>query len=126
MLYRPLGNTGLQISAISCGCGPVAALMTDPARADDQRRTVARAVELGVNWFDTAATYGEGRSEQSLGRALNDLELARSVYVATKVRLPADELHDIPGFIRRSVEASLQRLRLPSITLLQLHNSVTL
>jgi aryl-alcohol dehydrogenase-like predicted oxidoreductase len=126
MHYRPLGDTGIQVSIVSFGAGPVAGLMTSPQRADDQRRTIARAVELGVNWFDTAATYGEGRSEESLGRILSDLELARSVYVATKVRLPPDQLHDISGYVRRSVEASLQRLRLPSITLLQLHNSITL
>ena len=125
MHYRPLGNTGIQVSVVSFGAGPIAGLMTSPQRADDQRRTIARAIELGVNWFDTAATYGEGQSESSLGRTLSDLGLARSVYVATKVRLPPDQLHDIPGYIRRSVEASLQRLQLPAVTLLQLHNSVT-
>jgi aryl-alcohol dehydrogenase-like predicted oxidoreductase len=57
---------------------------------------------------------------------LSEIQPAQRVQVATKVRLPPDELHAIPGYIRRSVEASLQRLRLPSITLLQLHNSVTL
>jgi aryl-alcohol dehydrogenase-like predicted oxidoreductase len=99
--------------------------MTALERFDDQRRTIARAIELGVNWFDTAATYGEGRSEECLGRVLQELDAASSVYVATKVRLPPDELDDIPGYIRRSVEESSQRLRIPSITLLQLHNSVT-
>jgi L-galactose dehydrogenase/L-glyceraldehyde 3-phosphate reductase len=125
MHYRPLGSTGIQVSVISFGAGPIAGLMTSPQRADDQRRTIARAIELGVNWFDTAATYAEGRSEECLGRALSELGQASNVYVATKVRLPPEQLHDIPGYIRRSVEASLQRLQLPSVTLLQLHNSVT-
>jgi aryl-alcohol dehydrogenase-like predicted oxidoreductase len=125
MQYRPLGSTGLQVSAVSFGAGPVADLMTAPQRADDQRRTIARAIDLGVNWFDTAATYGDGRSEAALGQALDDLNAQSRVYVATKVRLPPDQLHDIPSYIRHSVEASLERLRLPSITLLQLHNSVT-
>jgi aryl-alcohol dehydrogenase-like predicted oxidoreductase len=125
MHYRPLGSTGVQVSTVSFGCGPVAALMTAPERFEDQRRTIARAVELGVNWFDTAATYGEGRSEECLGRTLSELRLAGKVHIATKVRLPPDQLHEIPGYIRQSVEESLQRLRLPSVTLLQLHNSVT-
>jgi aryl-alcohol dehydrogenase-like predicted oxidoreductase len=125
MLYRPLGATGIPVSIISFGAGPVAGLMTSFQRIDDQRRTIARAIELGVNWFDTAATYGDGRSEECLGRVLGELALPGSIHVATKVRLPPDELHDIPGFIRRSVEASLKRLRLPTVTLLQLHNSIT-
>jgi len=125
MQNRPLGNTGIQVSAVSFGAGPVAELMTSPQRIDDQRRTVARAVELGINWFDTAATYGEGRSEESLGRVFEDLNLARQVHIATKVRIPPDQLHDIRGYVRQSVEGSLQRLRVPSVTLLQLHNSVT-
>lgn len=126
MEYRPLGSTGIGVSVLSFGAGPVAGLMTNPQRADDQRRTIARALELGINWFDTAATYGEGRSEECLGRTLSDLGKSQQVHIATKVRLPPDELHDIPGYIRRSVEASLQRLRVPSLTLLQLHNSITL
>jgi aryl-alcohol dehydrogenase-like predicted oxidoreductase len=125
MHYRPLGSTGIQVSTVSFGAGPIAGLMTSPQRADDQRRTIARAIELGINWFDTAATYGEGRSEESLGRALSELDPTRNTHVATKVRLPPEQLHDIPSYIRRSVEASLARLQLPSVTLLQLHNSVT-
>jgi aryl-alcohol dehydrogenase-like predicted oxidoreductase len=125
MEYRPLGNTGIGVSVISFGAGPVAGLMTNPQRADDQRCTIARAIELGINWFDTAATYGEGGSEECLGRTLSQLGKSQQVHIATKVRLPPDELHDIPGYIRCSVEASLQRLRVPSITLLQLHNSIT-
>lgn len=123
--YRLLGNTGIQVSVVSFGAGPVAGLMTSPERREDQLRTIARATELGVNWFDTAATYGEGRSEECLGRALAELNLAGKVHIATKVRLPPDRLHDIPAYIRQSVEQSLQRLKVPQVTLLQLHNSVT-
>ena len=125
MQYRALGSTGIQVSSISFGAGPVAGLMTNPQRVDDQRRTVARAFELGINWFDTAATYGGGRSEECLGRVLLELGQPKQIHIATKVRLPPDQLHDIPGFVRRSVEMSLQRLQVPSLTLLQLHNSIT-
>ena len=124
MQHRTLGKTGLRVSAIAFGAGPISTLMV----GDDQRRqcaVVAHAVERGVNWFDTAATYGAGQSEQSLGRALEELGIANQVHVATKVRLTADDLGDIRTAIRKSVDHSLRRLRLPRVTLLQLHNSLT-
>ena len=79
-----------------------------------------------MNWFDTAATYGNGASETGLGRALEELGVGDdAVHVATKVRLQVDDLDDIRGAVRRSVVESLQRLRRPRVTLLQLHNSIT-
>ena len=125
MLYRPLGKTGIQVSAASFGAGPVAELMTDTSRFEDQCKTMQRAVELGINWIDTAATYGDGRSEESLGGVLQALDLRTKMHVATKVRIPPESVGDIPGYIHKSVEASLSRLRLPKVTLLQLHNSIT-
>ena len=124
MQYRALGNTGLQISALSFGAGPISTLMVGE---DDTRQSavVARAIEQGINWFDTAATYGAGQSEWNLGRVLDDLQAGPRVHVATKVRLAADDLADIRGAVRRSVEGSLCRLRMPRVTLLQLHNSIT-
>lgn len=124
MQYRTLGRTGLSISVLSFGAGPVSTLMV----GDDggrQHAIIAHAIDHGINWFDTAATYGGGRSEENLGRVL--VELGNPpVHVATKARLIGDDLGDIPGAVRRSVEASLLRLRLPRVTLLQLHNSITL
>src|SRR5207247_11104373 len=73
---------------------------------------------------DTAATYGNGESERNLGRVLEELGAAARVHVATKVRLMPEDLADIRGAVRRSLAGSLQRLRLPRVTLLQLHNSV--
>ncbi len=124
MQYRPLGRTGIPVSALSFGAGPVPAVMTagDPAR---QRAVVARALEAGINWFDTAAGYGAGESERSLGRALRELDAAGGVHVATKVRLGDADLDDIPAAVRRSIAGSLERLGLSRVTLLQLHNSVT-
>jgi L-galactose dehydrogenase/L-glyceraldehyde 3-phosphate reductase len=86
---------------------------------------VRRAVEAGINWFDTAPGYGQGRSETSLGRALRQVQPAAPVHVATKVRLEADQLGAIADHVRRSVEASLGRLGVLSVTLLQLHNGIT-
>lgn len=122
---RPLADTGLTIPALAFGAGPVSALMTDVAARERQLATVQRALALGVDWFDTAATYGNGASETSLGRALRELGASNAVHIGTKVRLAADQLGDIPGAVLASVEGSLQRLGVKSVALLQLHNSIT-
>lgn len=124
MQYRPLGSTGIRVSAVSFGAGPVPELMTAEA-TERQVLTVGRAVEAGINWCDTAATYGEGRSEASLGEALRRLGVAEQVHVATKVRLMPEHLSDIGRHVRASVAGSLQRLGVERVTLLQIHNSIT-
>jgi aryl-alcohol dehydrogenase-like predicted oxidoreductase len=124
MQYRPLGTTGIRISAVSFGAGPVPGLLTRGDAADTQRTTLRRALDAGINWFDTAATYGDGQSELSLGRALRELS-ADHVHVATKVRLSTESLTDIRGFVHRSVRESLQRLGRTRVSLIQLHNSIT-
>lgn len=121
---RPLGTTGLDVPCIAFGTGPVPALWTS-AEKNFQDATLRRAVALGMNWFDTAAGYGQGESERNLGDALRRAEILDRVDLATKVRLEGADLADIPSAVRRSVAASLQRLGAPRITLLQLHNSVT-
>lgn len=124
MEHRTLGKTGIQVSALSFGCGPISTLLVGDDKAR-QRAVIERAIECGINWFDTAATYGSGQSECNLGRVLEELNTASRVHVATKVRLIGDDLGDIRGAVRRSVEESLVRLRLPRVTLVQLHNSIT-
>lgn len=121
---RPLGNTGIQISSIAFGAGPVSGLMTSEA-ASEQRETVKRAIEAGINWFDTAATYGAGQSEIRLGRALADLQAPDRIHVATKVRLAPEDLGDIKEAVKRSLDASLKRLGRERVTLFQLHNAIT-
>lgn len=123
MQYRTLGSTGIRVSRIAFGAGPVPGLLT-AGDAQGSLRTVARAIERGVNWFDTAATYGAGQSETSLGVALAELK-ADAVHVATKVRIMPEQLGDIPGAARASVEGSLRRLKRERIDLLQIHNSIT-
>jgi aryl-alcohol dehydrogenase-like predicted oxidoreductase len=85
METRTFGRTGMPISVLGFGCGAVGGLMVrgDPA---DQERAVARALEAGVNYFDTAVQYGDGASEQNLCRVLKRLKPANAV-VGTKVRL---------------------------------------
>src|SRR5215216_6323891 len=100
---RDLGKTGLKVSALGYGCGAVGGLMVR-AEAAEQTRAVARALDAGVTYFDTAPDYGHGRSEENLGRALRELDAWGRVVVGTKVRLTPEERADIPGAIRRSIE----------------------
>jgi len=88
----------------------------------ERERAIARAIELGINYFDTAPSYGDGESERNLGRALNRAKAP--VYVGTKVRLGARDMDDIPGALRRSLDASLARLGREHVDLLQLHNHI--
>jgi len=93
----------------------------DPA---EQTRAVARALDAGISYFDTASMYGNGRSEQNLGRVLSELNAWGRVAVGTKVRLAPDDRSDLRAAIRRSAEASLSRLGRDSVDLLQLHNAI--
>jgi len=122
MERRRLGRTGLDVSVLGFGCGAVGGLMVrgDPA---DQERAVARAIELGINYFDTAAMYGNGESERNLGRVMKSLK--PHIRVGTKVRIPADERNRIAAAITGSLEASLRRLQLEQVELFQLHNHIT-
>ena len=121
MKLRPLGRTGLQISEIVFGAGATggAVFRGDPASRTD---VVRHALDLGVNWIDTAPGYGDGQSEENLGRIL--AELGAQPYLSTKVRLAPDELDDVPAAVQRSLEQSLGRLRQSSVELIQLHNRV--
>ena len=67
---RRFGRTGLDVSLLGFGCGAVGGLMIKGTAAD-QERAVGRALELGINYFDTAQMYGNGESERNLGRVLN-------------------------------------------------------
>lgn len=129
MQYRILGRTGIRVSVISFGAGPVSGLITGED-FDAQQAVVTAAIKAGINWFDTAPGYGQGQSETNLGRVLSelrssDLQSHEPLHIATKVRLPLESSERTWDFVRRSVEESLQRLRVPKVTLLQLHNGIT-
>ena len=123
MQWRVFGRTGMRLSVLGFGCGAVGGLMVR-GDADDQERTVARAIAAGVNYFDTAVLYGNGDSERNLGRVLQKLKPA-NVVVGTKVRLLADEIGRIDDAITTSLEGSLARLRLDRVDILHLHNPIT-
>ena len=122
MNYRTLGRTGLSVSEIGFGCGNVGGLMIRGEHAD-QVKAVARAMELGINYFDTAPQYGAGQSETNLGRVLNELDA--QVYVGTKYRLETEDAADIKGGVIRSVDASLARMAREQVDLIQLHNRLS-
>jgi aryl-alcohol dehydrogenase-like predicted oxidoreductase len=121
MLYRSLGKTGLKISEIGFGCGNNAVLMVK-APHEEQLRAVRHALDLGINFFDTAFAYGLGKSEENLRRILNELG-ARPV-ISTKIRLAADALGDIKAATIRAVEAGLERLGRERVDIVQLHTRV--
>ena len=123
MKYRELGSTGLQISEIVFGAGAVGGVVFRPDR-QTRLASVRRALEHGINWIDTAAGYGDGQSEENLGWIMK--KLGASPHISTKVGIGPDHLDDIPGRIERSAEASLRRLQMDSIDLIQLHSSVAI
>ncbi len=110
-------------SLLGFGCGAVGGLMVRGAVAD-QERAVARALDAGVNYFDTAVQYGDGRSEENLGRILATLKPADAI-VGTKVRLRSRDFGRIAAAVRESLEGSLRRLKRAQVDILHLHNEVT-
>jgi aryl-alcohol dehydrogenase-like predicted oxidoreductase len=123
METRSFGRTGLKVSLLGFGCGAVGGLMVRGTHAD-QERAFARALDAGITYFDTAAIYGDGLSEQALGRVYRQLKPRDFIY-GTKVRVPAASKTNIRAAINASVEASLTRLGLARADILHLHNPVT-
>ena len=121
MKYNNLGRTGLRVSQLGFGCGSIGGLLV---RGDYpvMREVVSRAIELGIDYFDTAPIYGNGQSEVNLGAVLR--ELKSDVLIGTKVRLKSEELDQIGDAVIRSVEGSLRRLGRASVDLIQLHNRI--
>jgi len=119
---RRLGRTGLEVSEVGfggAGIGHAYGATSDEAC----RRAVRRALDLGIDFFDTSPVYGGGRSEENLGAALGSDR--NRIVLASKVRLQdEEELAGMAAAIRRSVEASLRRLRTDRIDILQIHHQV--
>jgi aryl-alcohol dehydrogenase-like predicted oxidoreductase len=123
MQLRIFGRTGMQLSVLGFGCGAVGGFMVR-GDAAEQERVIARALAAGVNYFDTAVQYGDGESENNLGRVLQKLKPANAV-VGTKVRLPPSEFGRIADTVAMSLEGSLARLRLERVDIFHLHNPIT-
>jgi aryl-alcohol dehydrogenase-like predicted oxidoreductase len=117
--YRQVGNTELRVSEIGFGSGGNAGLMVRGSH-EEQRRVVARAVELGINYFDNAPDYGNGLAEEHLGRILKELKIRP--FITSKVEVRHADLGDIAGHVVRSAEESLKRLGVDYVDILQIHN----
>ncbi len=127
MKYVQLGRTGLKVSRICLGCMSYG----DPAWRDwilseeQGRPFIRRALELGINFFDTADMYSRGASEEVLGRALRDFAKRDEVVVATKVYFPMGDGANNRGLSRKhilaSIDDSLRRLGTDYVDLYQIH-----
>ncbi|MDX6324095.1 MAG: hypothetical protein QOK15_449 [Nocardioidaceae bacterium] len=122
LAYRPLGRSGLVVSTLGIGCNAFGARVD----ADGVRSIVDAALDVGVNFFDTADTYSLGASEELLGAALKGRR--DDVVVATKFGMDMDGRNGADHgarasrrYVRRAVEASLRRLGTDWIDLYQLH-----
>jgi aryl-alcohol dehydrogenase-like predicted oxidoreductase len=130
MQTRPLGASGLELTTVGLGTWAIGGgeWMFGWGAQDEHEAVAAihRAVDLGVNWVDTAPVYGAGRSEELVGRALAELPATRRPLVATKfgrINLPDGSIRpDItPASIHNECEASLRRLGVDAIDLYQMH-----
>ena len=123
MQLRNVGSSDLVVSEVAFGCGGNAGLMVRGERRE-QVRVVARALELGVTYFDNAPDYGNGAAERNLGLVLK--ELGTRPVLNSKVEIRAADLVDIAGHVVRSTEASLTRLGVDQLDMLQIHNGPSL
>lgn len=126
MRYIQLGTADIQVSALALGC-----MSFRPDRAEEGKRTMLRASELGITLFDTADVYGRGESERILGQALREGKIPREkVIIASKCSIVfegmdeayAYKAYDLsPEYVKASCEASLKRLGADYIDLYQPH-----
>ena len=129
MEYVKLGNTGMKVSRICLGCmsyGGPSDWWPWALEEEDSRPFIQRALELGINFFDTANVYSRGRSEEIVGKALRDFAASRDeVVIATKVYFPMGEGPNDKGLSRKhimsSIDASLKRLGTDYVDLYQIH-----
>jgi aryl-alcohol dehydrogenase-like predicted oxidoreductase len=129
MNYKNLGNTGLKVSELCLGCMTYGV----PERGDhpwtlpeeQSRPLIRQAVDLGINYFDTANAYSDGTSEEIVGRALKDFTRRDEVVIATKVYFPMSLGPNGGGLSRKAIftaiDASLRRLGVDYVDLYQIH-----
>jgi aryl-alcohol dehydrogenase-like predicted oxidoreductase len=127
MKYTTLGRSGLTVSRICLGCMSYGSPRWRPWVLDAQQAMpfFRRAVEHGINFFDTADMYSRGESEQIMGRALREYARLDEIVIATKVRFPMGDGPNMSGLSRKHIvqgcEASLKRLGVETIDLYQIH-----
>jgi aryl-alcohol dehydrogenase-like predicted oxidoreductase len=129
MRYRNLGHTGLEISPLCLGCMTFGV----PERGDhpwtlpeqQSRPLIRKAIEMGINFFDTANAYSDGTSEEIVGQALKDYTRRDEVVIATKVFFRMSKGPNGGGLSRKAIftaiDASLRRLGTDYVDLYQIH-----
>ena len=130
---RTLGSSGLQVTTVGFGAWAIGgggwSYGWGPQDDKASEETMRRAIELGINWIDTAAAYGLGHSEEVVGRFLRSLPVSERPFIFTKCGLVGDEHNPMeepkrdlrPKSIRTECEASLRRLGVERIDLYQFH-----
>lgn len=127
MKFAPLGNSGLMVSRICLGCMSYGSSGWRPWVLDETAAApfYRRALELGINFFDTADMYSLGVSEEVTGRALREMANMNEIVLATKVNFPMGDGPNMAGLSRKNIvqacEASLERLGVDTIDLYQIH-----
>jgi aryl-alcohol dehydrogenase-like predicted oxidoreductase len=129
MEYTRLGKTGLKVSRLCLGCMsygvPGRGMHAWSLDEEQSRPFLQRALEHGINFFDTSNSYSDGTSEEILGRAIRDLARRDEVVVATKVFFPLRRDPNGRGLSRKAIlteiDASLRRLRMDYVDLYQIH-----
>ena len=128
MEYIRLGSTGLKVSRVCLGCmsyGQPGEHNPWVLDEEQSRPYIQRALEAGINFFDTANVYSNGVSETVLGNALKDFASRDEVVIATKVRFPMGKGPNESGLSRKhimsAIDASLQRLGMDYVDLYQIH-----
>jgi aryl-alcohol dehydrogenase-like predicted oxidoreductase len=130
MEHRKLGNTDFAITPLGLGAWAMGGgdweYAWGPQDDKDSIDTIHRALDLGINWIDTAAVYGLGHSEEIVARALTQLPHSKRPYVFTKCSLVWDDHRNIthnlaPASLRRELDSSLRRLQVETIDLYQIH-----
>src|SRR5690606_7911950 len=126
MEFTSLGSTGTRVSRICLGAMSFGSGQEWMISEEDSFAIVKRALDAGINFFDTANAYSRGESEQILGRALRHHGANRDeIVVATKVYLPMGDGPNLRGLSRKnimqSIDASLKRLGMDYVDLFQIH-----
>jgi len=129
MEYINLGRSGLKVSRICLGCmtyaKPVAGGHSWLLGEEQSRPFIRHALEIGINFFDTANVYSAGTSEEVLGRAIRDFADRDEVVIATKLFNPIRKGANAKGLSRKAImieiDASLRRLGTDYVDLYQIH-----